>query len=210
MAEFSRPLVLHVARGGSGSATQIAAELARGSIDSPFEHVLVLRRTRSTDPERIAKLRAEGLVVELVPGWNPVATLWALVRLCRRLRLVTVVAHGLPDHLLGRWAALWAGVPHRLQVEYSPAERYSAWRRWQLRHLAPRTDAIVGVSEGVVHTLLRLGMPSTKVEAIPNGVDLSKFDAVDAHPMAARAPGLVMSARFARQKDHLTLIRALA
>jgi glycosyltransferase involved in cell wall biosynthesis len=53
-------------------------------------------------------------------------------------------------------------------------------------------------------------MPAGITQAIPNGVDLGKFDAADAHPMAARAPGIVMSARFARQKDHLTLIRALA
>jgi glycosyltransferase involved in cell wall biosynthesis len=203
--------VIHFVTGGFSGATQVAIDLARSQAQgTEFEPLLVLRRKRTTDPERVQKLAESGLAVEVVPGWSHVATLWALWRLCRRFRPHVMVAHGFPEHLLGRWASLWAGVPHRVHVEHNSRERYTPWRLWQARKLAKRTDAIVGVSEGVANTLLNLGMPPALVQAIPNGVDLSKFDAADAHPMAQRSPDLVMSARFARQKDHLTLIRALA
>ena len=157
---------------------------------------------------RVEKLRETGLAVEVVPGWSHAATLWALFKLCRAFKPALMVAHGFPEHLLGRWAALWAGVPHRIHIEHNSRERYTRWRLWQARWLAKRTDAIVGVSAGVEQSLLRLGMPPAITTSVPNGIDVSRFTAVPA--FAAREPGLVMSARFARQKDHPTLIRALA
>jgi glycosyltransferase involved in cell wall biosynthesis len=203
--------VIHFVTGGFSGATQVAIDLARAQAQgTEFEPLLVLRRKRSTDPERVQRLRDAGLALEIVPGWSHLATLWALTRLCRRFQPHVMVAHGFPEHLLGRWASLWAGVPRRVHVEHNSRERYTRWRLWQARKLAARTDAIVGVSEGVAGALLRLGMPPELVQAIPNGVDVDKFASADEHPMAARAPDVVMSARFARQKDHPTLIRALA
>ena len=209
MSEGSLPRVIHFVTGGFSGATQVAIDLARANLDAGhFEPVLVLRRKRSTAMERVARLRESGLRVEVVPGWSHAATLWALWRLCRRLRPQLMVAHGFPEQLLGRHAALWAGVPHLVQVEHNSRERYTPWRLAQARWLAQRSDAIVGVSAGVEQTLLRLGMPPAITQHIPNGIDVSRFTAVPS--FAAREPGIVMSARFARQKDHLTLIRALA
>ncbi len=203
--------VIHFVTGGFSGATQVAIDLARAQAQgSEFEPLLVLRRKRTTDPERVQKLVESGIAVEVVPGWSHVATLWALFRLCRRFLPEVMVAHGFPEHLLGRWASLWAGVPHRVHIEHNSRERYTRWRLWQKRKLDAHTDAVVGVSEGVAQTLLRLGSPKAITQAIPNGVDLSKFDRAPAHPMGTREAGIVMSARFARQKDHLTLIRALA
>ena len=77
------------------------------------------------------------------------------------------------------------------------------------RWLAARTDAIVGVSEGVRRSLLALGMPEGRTLAIDNGIRLEPFAEGD-RPHAQRARQVVMAARFARQKDHATLIRAAA
>lgn len=203
------PRVIHFVTGGFSGATQVAIDLARANQQAGrFEPLLVLRRKPSTDDERVAKLRESGLPVVVVPGWSHAATVFALWRLCRAFKPQLMVAHGFPEHLLGRHAALWAGVPHRIHIEHNSRERYTRWRLAQARWLAQRSDAIVGVSRGVEHGLLRLGMPSAITTHIPNGIDVSRFTAVPAY--TARAPGLVMSARFARQKDHLTLIRALA
>ena len=105
------PRVLHVVTGGFSGATQVAVDLVRGALASgrnqPF---LALRRKRHTPVDRVAALRAEGLSVEMVPGWSHLVTIAALVRLCRRLRPDVVVAHGFPEHLLARHAALLAGV----------------------------------------------------------------------------------------------------
>jgi len=203
--------VLHFVTGGFSGATSVAIELVRAShAKAPGDALLALRAKRNTDPARIAALRAEGLQVELIPGWSHLATVWSLARLARRWRPDVLVAHGFSDHLWGRLAGLVAGARHLVHVEHNSRERYTAWRRLQTRWLARRTDLIVGVSEGVRQSLLELGMPAARTIAIPNGTRLERFAEADAHPFAQRAPAIVMSARFASQKDHATLLRALA
>ncbi|WAC72411.1 glycosyltransferase [Roseateles sp. SL47] len=202
--------VLHFVTGGFSGATQVAVELCRSQRQAGrLEPILVLRRKRSTDPAKVQALRDQGLEVHLVPGWAHCVTVWSLRRLCERLKPDVVMAHGFPEHLLGRKAALQAGVPAVVQVEHNSRERYGPWSLAQARALARRSAKLVGVSEGVRRTLVSLGMPEVLTVAIPNGIRLERFAAADAHPHALREPGIVMSARFARQKDQLTLIRAL-
>ena len=205
----ARPLrVLHFVSGGFSGATQVAIDLC--GPQSGQDTLLVLRR-RSADPApRVAQLRAQGLRVEVVPRWSHSATVWALVRLCRAWRPDVLVAHGFSEHLWGRYAGLLAKVPHLVHVEHNTRERYTAWRRAQTRWLARRTDRIVGCSEGVRQVLLAMGMPAERTVAIPNGVRLEPFADADAHPFAQRIPGIVMVARFSKQKDHATLLRAVA
>jgi glycosyltransferase involved in cell wall biosynthesis len=202
--------VIHFVTGGFSGATSVAIELvraaqARGSSQS----MLVLRRKSSTQAARVDALRAEGLRVELVPGWPHAATVWSLARLCRRARPDVLMAHGFPEHILGRWAGLAANVPHLVQVEHNCRERYTAWRLAQSRWLARSTDRIVGVSEDVRSVLLSLGMPADKTLAIANGISLERFASADDRPFESREPGIVMAARFAKQKDHATVLHAL-
>ena len=202
--------MLHFVTGGFSGATQVAVDLALAAMTSPhIEPLLVLRRKRNTDAARVQALRDQGLRVWVVPGWSHLATIWALTRLCRALRPAVLVAHGFPEHLLGRFAGLWAGVPRLIQVEHNSRERYSRWRLAQARWLSRRSAKLVAVSAGVRQRLLQLGMPPDLTLAIPNGIALERFAEADVHPFALREAGLVMSARFARQKDQLTLIRAL-
>lgn len=211
-ASTSSPLrVLHFVTGGFSGATQVAVDLAAsGAQEAGMQTLLVLRSKRSTEAARVQALRDRGLDVELVPGWSHLATLWALWRVCQRWQPHLLVAHGFPEHLLGRWAGWWARVPVLVQVEHNSRERYSPWKLWQARRLSLHSARLVGVSEGVRQQLLKLGMPAEKTQAIPNGVNLAPFASAGERDWAQRQPGIVMSARFARQKDHLTLLRALA
>ncbi|WP_223158178.1 glycosyltransferase [Thermomonas carbonis] len=204
--------VLHFVTGGfSGGATQVAVQLVNAARESDaIEPLLVLRRKRHADPARIEELRAAGVPLELVAGWSHAATIAALVSVCRRFQPDVLAAHGFSEHLWGRYAGLLAKVPHLVHVEHNTRERYSAWRRAQTRWLAKRTDRIVGCSEGVRQALLAMGMPAERTIAIPNGVRLEPFANADAHPFAQRIPGIVMVARFSKQKDHATVLRALA
>lgn len=204
----ARPKVVHFVTGGFSGATQVAVDLCLSGLRSgPFEPVLVLRRKRHTPMARVEALRAQGLAVHLVSSWwSHLPTIAALATLLRELRPVALLAHGFPEHLIGRQAGLRAGVPVLMQVEHNSRERYTPWSRWLSRRLADRSAALVGVSEGVRQSLLAQGLPAQKTVAIPNGIDLARFAEVG----GMREPGLVMSARFARQKDHATLIDALA
>ena len=148
--------------------------------------------------------------MRVVPGWTHAATVWTLRALARAWRPDILVAHGYSEHLWGRYAGLLAGVPQLVHVEHNSRERYTRWRLAQALWLARRTAATVGVSEGVREQLVLRGFPAEQCVAIPNGIDLGRFPPAELQPMAQRESGIVMAARFARQKDHATLIEALA
>jgi glycosyltransferase involved in cell wall biosynthesis len=204
--------VLHFVTGGfSGGATQVAIALTNAALQGDaVQPLLVLRRKQRTDPKRIAELGQAGVPLAVVPGWSHAATIAALVRVCRRFRPDVLVAHGFSEHLWGRYAGLLAHVPHLVHVEHNTRERYTHWRLAQTRWLARRTDRIVGCSEGVRLRLLEMGMPPERTIAIPNGIRLEPFADADAHPFEQRVSGIVMVARFSKQKDHATLLRAVA
>ncbi|MFG6457065.1 glycosyltransferase [Roseateles sp. BYS96W] len=175
--------------------------------DSAYEPILVLRRKSRTSQARINALRERGLTVLVVSSaWLHLPIVAELARLLRELQPAALLAHGFPEHLIGRRAGLRAGVPVMIQVEHNSRERYSPWSLWLSRRLAKVSTALVGVSEGVRQGLIAQGLPPEKTIAIPNGIDLSRFTA----PGGEREAGVVMAARFARQKDHATLIAALA
>ena len=129
LSEQRRPTrVLHFVTGGFSGATQVAVHLCQpGSHTQDIQCLLVLRRKRTTDPARIEQLRAQGIEVEVVPGWSHAATIWSLVRLAWRWRPDVLVAHGFPEHLLGRWAGRWAKVDRLIHVEHNSRERYGPW-----------------------------------------------------------------------------------
>lgn len=204
--------VLHFVTGGfSGGATQVALALVNAArAGDAIEPLLVLRRKRRGDPARIAELQRDGVPLRVVAGWSHAASILALARVCREFRPDVLVAHGFSEHLWGRYAGLLARVPRLVHVEHNTRERYTRWRLAQTRWLARRTDRIVGCSEGVRRVLLDMGMPPERTLAIPNGIRLEPFADADAHPVSSRTPGIVMVSRFSRQKDHATLLRAVA
>jgi glycosyltransferase involved in cell wall biosynthesis len=206
--------IIHFVTGGFSGATQVAVDLTRaahaGNSLGDGAVLLALRVKARTDMSRVDALRAEGLEVILIPGWCHLATIWMLICLCLRWRPDVLVAHGFSDHIWGRCAGLVARVPHLVHVEHNTRERYTAWRRLQTRWLARRTDLFIGVSEGVRQSLLGLGMPAARTIALPNGTRLEPFATAGERAYEQRQPGITMPARFARQKDHATLLQALA
>lgn len=199
---------MHVASGGFSGATQVALDLTVGG-QAHHETLLVLRHKRRTPMARVQALREQGVPLELVTGWNHLSTIRALRKLCQNWKPDVVVGHGFPEHLLARWAAHRAGVPVLVQVEHNMRERYSAFKRWQVRQLAPHTAAFVGVSDAVSGVLRDMGLPQPRVRTLRNGTALQPFAHSDAQPWTQREPALFMAARFGAQKDHETLIRSL-
>ena len=203
--------VLHFVTGGFSGATQVAVDLCLAAQQGQdMQVLLVLRRKRNTDAARVQALRDKGLDVRVVPGWSHLATVLSLRKIALEWQPDILVAHGFSDHLWGRYAGILAKVPHLVHVEHNSRERYTAWRLKQALWLARYTAVSIGVSEGVKARLLELGFPAERCVAIPNGIDMQRFPKQDLLPWDQRQPALVMAARFARQKDHETLLHALA
>lgn len=203
--------VLHFVTGGfSGGATQVAISLVRAALASEkITPLLVLRKKQRGDPARIVELQQQGVPVQVVPGWSKIATIWALIKLCRQYQPDVLVAHGFSEHLWGRYAGLLAKVPVLVHVEHNTRERYNRWRLAQSRWLSKKTAAIVGCSEGVRAVLLEQGMPAERTYAISNGINTTPFN-TPVLPLTARDPNIVMVSRFSKQKDHTTLFHALS
>lgn len=197
--------------GGFAGATQVAITLVRGhQASGRMTPLLALAAKRTAPRARIEDLAHSGVPLQVLPAWPHVATILSLVRLCREFRPDILVAHGFSEHLWGRYAGLIARVPHLVHVEHNTRERYTRWRLAQSRWLAKRTDRIVGCSEAVRDRLLELGFPPAKTIAIPNGISLQPFERADERPFPEREGGIVMVARLSKQKDHPTLVRAVA
>jgi glycosyltransferase involved in cell wall biosynthesis len=207
---LTTPRVVHFVTGGFSGATQVAVDLCLAANASQAMSVkLVLRKKRSTAAIKIKALQDQGLDVEVVPGWSHFATILALKRICQQWQPDILVAHGFSEHIWGRMAGLWAQVPALVHVEHNSRERYTAWRLKLSLWLASKTDALVGVSEGVKSRLIELGFPKDKCTAISNGVDWSKFQQGPSRTWSQRLPHVIMASRFAKQKDQPTLIQAM-
>lgn len=203
--------VLHFVSGGFSGATQVALDLVKASLGhANMEPLLVLRHKRQTDPARYTALREAGIPLRVVSGTFNLQSIWQLKQVCEQFKPDVLVAHGFPEHIIGRHAGVWAKVPRLIHVEHNSRERYSWSRLQQARWLAKRTQHIVGVSEGVKKHLLSLGFPANKVICIANGIDVARFLPAQPIPLVRREKAIVMAARFAKQKDHATLIKAVA
>ena len=195
---------------------------------------LLERLDRSRFEPHLALMRAHGPYLKEIPADVPVHDLaaWrvrtaipALVRLTRRLR---------PQATLSTLAELNLAMclarpfmPRRcrllLSEQVSPSARLlaatqhpGAWR-WLYRHLYPRADAIVCVSDEVLNDLAeQFGIPRRKLARIYNPVDVGRLSALAAgpNPYIGDGPHLVAAGRLHRQKgfdlllDAMPLVRA--
>lgn len=202
------PRVIHFVTGGGSGATRVALELACGHLRTGnYEPLLVLRRKRAPLPApMVAQIASTGLRTAWVDrslGGTSVRQLRAIIT---GFKPQIFAAHGNSEHLWGRQAAFAESVPVVLHVEQN-CERYPFWRRWTGRKLAARTTVTVCVSRGVADHIRTLGLAGPRVEIIPNGSAAAHY-AIGAPSFAERSQDIVMLARFARQKDQPTLIRA--
>lgn len=205
---MSTPRVIHFVTGGGSGATKVALDLACGHLASGrYDPLLVLRRKKVPLPQPMQqRIAATGLRTAWVDDWPKWTTRRQLRALIAEFQPQVFAAHGFSEHIWGRQAAFAMNVPVVLHIEHN-CERYAFWRLWAARPLAARTAATVCVSQGVADHVRRLGLQSPRLEIIHNAVDASRF-ARGAPAFAKRGQDIVMAARFARQKDQPTLLRA--
>lgn len=198
-----------------GGAQTIVRELAR-AFDARGDKVLVVTGTSGIfntllEREGIQTIACNTLQNPIAP-WKDGQALAFLVAAIRQYQPDLVSAHSSKAGILGRFACKitntpciftahgWAfaqGVPEPKRTLYQILERLAE----------PRADKIICVSECDRAAGIEVGMNPDKLVAIHNGIaDLSAEFKVNLK--ARDRVRIVMVARFDRQKDHLTLLKA--
>ncbi len=204
--------VIHFGSGGGKGVTRVMTDLGQGhAAGHAFEPLIVYRRKRGKPLGEVFQrdLAACGVAYREVCPRPKFRTLAELRAIIREFRPDVFVAHGYSDHIWGRMVAIEEGVPVIVHVEHNH-ERYKWLHLRRARRLAEKTDAIVTVSQAVGQNLARLKFPPALIHPIYNGVRLDRFAGRQPTPHAEREPAVIMTARFGRQKDPDTLIRAAA
>ncbi len=159
------------------------------------------------------------------PGWPLVDTLvqqfrlWQWLRRLLPLSDVVQVNHLsmalVPAWLMARWARrplivlLWGSC----RPGIGPFRRGLKWA--MLRALSRRADHILALSQGMAASLHDAwGYPASRLEVIPNGVDMARFQPDPASakppPLAGREPVVVSVGRLVPAKRYDLLIEAWA
>ena len=140
-----------------------------------------------------------------------------LVREMRRRRPDVVVVRGYNAEMLGRIAAIIAGVPHRVMWVHNCGDLDGRTRARRLadRLLDRRTDAYLGVARAQTRYLAEdLGYPAHKIRIIHNGVDPAGYRPADEQRARTllgidpRRPVVGIVAALRPEKDHLLLLQA--
>lgn len=204
--------VLHVdpERGFSGGETQVLGlveELARSGTGGAV--------ACDPDGELAARVRAIGLeavALRVRRGHDPGAGL-ALRALVRHLRPQVVHFHTARALTLASFSPPPAARVVTRRMDQAPRGA-GAYVRW----LYGRVDAIIAISAAAREGLVSRGIPAGRIDLVPSGVDVARFDGSPGRDAAARAAMgipegrsvVVIVAQLHRRKGHDVLLHALA
>lgn len=201
---MSRPTIVHLTteRGWRGGERQL--ELLVRGLAADFATLVVVR----PETEAGRRLGAAGVATAVVPMRGPWDLLSAfhLRRLVRATGASILHAHTSHAHALALPAARAAGIP---LVVSRRVESRGGIRRMSRGKYRAREVRYVAVSRSVAEGLLAAGIPSERVEVIPDGIDLDRFPSAPPRPDDG-VVRFVHVAAMSPEKDPATLLRAFA
>ena len=197
------------------------AELARahGSVEV---HAAVFQRPEAPTLF-LETARRLSIPVHVIPekGRFDSTVLPALAGLVRELRPDIVQSHAVKSHFVVRKAGIprlcpWAAFHHGYTTPDLRAQLYNQLDRWSLR-AAPQ---VITVSLPFREELIRKGVAPARIAVVHNAID-PNWGAACRTPeaaaalraklgIAASAQVILLVGRFSREKDHLTLLAAVA
>jgi glycosyltransferase involved in cell wall biosynthesis len=216
--------VLHVLRPAAGGMRQHVLQLATGLAAHGFDVQIAC----PGEADIVQSALAAGIEVRPVPIVGPLSPLrdleavLVLRDVIRRGSFGIVHAHGSKAGLVGRVAAMLAGVPSRVMTVHNDVLGGSvrpALRRTVIRverFLGRHTSRIIAVSDALRSELVEtVGLDAARIVTIHNGIDLAAFlTPIDPGPVRDRygiprdAVVFGQAARFAPQKGHEMLVAA--
>lgn len=217
--------VVHIISGlGQGGAEAVLYRLATATSPRPIEHIVISMRGLGVFGPR---LQAAGVAVhdlQMQGAFGSVRGLWRLRRLIKKIQPDVVQTWMYHADLIGGLVARSAGVKavawgirnsgenlHQSSV----SARSVAWLCARLSAYVP--EVIVACADNAARRHKHWGYDADKVQVIPNGYELSKWQPDTAaaaqlrHELGikAKTPLLVSVARWNPLKDHPNLLAAL-
>jgi sugar transferase (PEP-CTERM/EpsH1 system associated) len=191
----TRPLhVMHVVNKGfaGGGMENGIVNVANGLLPERFRVSVCALDTYETFSERIIQPESEFYLLPKKDGLD-----WPLIgrlsRLFRQARVDVVHSHNWGTFLYSVLAARIAGV-HIVHGEHgknlSELNETSRWKSRAKGMLGRRVDRLVTVSQDIANEWSGYGVPLEKIQWIPNGVDVDRFQPRDERVELRRSFGL--------------------
>ena len=188
--------ILSIVSGNPSGSLNIAIDISNYLKTKGYEVIDIFRKYNNTDLKGIIVIKDKFTIDYIL----------SLGEFIRHSKPDLIIVHGYSTHIWTKLALVYAKIPVKLiHVEHN-TEKYTPFRRYLTRKLDKYTDKYICVSKGVANHLIKQGIDKSKVEVIYNGIDIQSFDLPkEKHDIFT----VGMVARFSKQKDQMTLIKAI-
>lgn len=181
-------------------------EFARRLPRARFEQIFVSMTDRGRLGSTLEDLGCRVVTLDQPEGLRPSAV-FRLARLLGKVKPAVLHTHDDKPLLYGVLACRLARVPRLIHTHHHGPLPHITRRQERLIAWAARgTDRFVCVSHSAAAYMARQGVPRNKLMTLWNGIDLERF------PFAGPRDGgpAVVVARLSPEKDHATLLQAVA
>ncbi|WP_303691298.1 glycosyltransferase family 4 protein [Megamonas hypermegale] len=188
--------ILSIVSGNPSGSLNIAIDISNYLKTQGYEVIDIFRKYNNTDLKGIIVIKDRCTLDYII----------SLGKFIRDTKPDLILVHGYSTHIWTKLALAYSGLKIKLiHVEHN-TEKYTPFRRYLTQKLDKYTDKYICVSQGVANHLIKQGIDKTKVQVIYNGIDIEKFN-LPKEPHDIFTVGMV--ARFSKQKDQMTLIKAV-
>ncbi|WP_196594378.1 glycosyltransferase family 4 protein [Pectinatus sottacetonis] len=189
--------IFNIVSGNPSGALNVAMSISKFLKNTGYTVTDIFRKYNNTTLENITVV-------------NDKFTLDYILSLSRLIRLEhpdLIIVHGYSTHIWTKLALAHSKMDIKLiHVEHN-TEKYTPLRRWLTKILDKYTTKYICVSHTVADHLIQQDIDKNKVMVIYNGIEINNFTHLQTAAHAVFTLGMV--ARFTRQKDQLTLIKAV-
>lgn len=188
--------ILSIVSGNPSGSLNIAIDISNYLKTQGYEVIDIFRKYNNTDLKGIIVIKDRCTLDYII----------SLGKFIRNTKPDLIIVHGYSTHIWTKLALAYSKLNIKLiHVEHN-TEKYTPFRRYLTQKLDKYTNKYICVSKGVANHLIKQGIDKSKVQVIYNGIDIKKFD-LPKEPHNIFTVGMV--ARFSKQKDQMTLIKAI-
>lgn len=189
--------IFNIVSGNPSGALNISMTISNFLKNNGYNVTDIFRKYNNTSLENITVIKDKFILDYIL----------SLSKLIRAFQPDLIMVHGYSTHIWTKLALAHSKMDVKLiHIEHN-TEKYTILRRYLTKYLDKYTAKYICVSQTVAEHLKKQYINENKVSVIYNGIDIKKFSEIPKKTHDIFTVGMV--ARFAKQKDHLTLIKAV-